>query len=167
MTGNREKALIEYVDELNLRIQSDPENKMQIIKEFYSEMVKAGKTEVAHMVLDVRDMMNAGNGRNDTSKVPGWFLPAGFVTGVLTLLFFMSLVLLSVGGHEVPPGSRFLVVAVLAFGCALSAAFIGGQAATKGKIPFFGDKNPLAISATGGIAVLIIVMALGYYFYAK
>jgi hypothetical protein len=62
---------------------------------------------------------------------------------------------------------RFLVVVVFALGCALAVAFLGGDAAASGKIPFFGSDTPLAISATGGIAALVIVLVLGYYFYVK
>jgi hypothetical protein len=72
----------------------------------------------------------------------------------------------SVFGHEIPSGSRFLVVAVLALGCALSATFLGGEAVASGKVPFFGNAHPLAISATGGIALLVIILVLGHYFYA-
>jgi hypothetical protein len=102
---------------------------------------------------------------DDDNQIPPWFQRAGFVTGVLTLLFFMSLAIVGISGHEVPKGSRFLVVAVLALGCALSAAFLGGHAVASGKIPFFGNAHPLAISTSGGIAVLVIILVLGHYFY--
>jgi hypothetical protein len=159
--ANAGKTSKDHVHELNRRIQENPGKKMRIIKEFYSEMVKANERETADLVLLIRSMMDGD------PKVPAWFQKAGFVTGALTLFFLMALVVASVLGREVPDGSKFLVTAVFALGCALSATFLGGDAVASGKIPFLADKSPLAISATGGIAVLVIVLVLGYYFYVK
>jgi hypothetical protein len=101
-------------------------------------------------------------------SVPPWFAIAGFIAGVLTLLFFMGLVVASLFSYTVPSGGRFAVVVVLAFGAALSFAFVGGSAAGKGKIPLpFSKKNPLVFSVTGGIAVFVIILTLGYYLYAS
>jgi hypothetical protein len=151
---------VERAHELNRRIKNRPGERLRVIQEFYSEMVEAGERETAELVLVIRSMME------DDNKIPPWFQSAGFVTGALTLLFFMLLVVVGIWGHEVPSGSRFLVVAVLALGCALSAAFLGGHAAATGNIPFFGNAHPLAISTTGGVAILVIVLILGHYFYA-
>jgi hypothetical protein len=156
----RRKRPVERAHELNRRIKNNPGERLRVIQEFYSEMVEAGERETAELVLVIRSMME------DDNKIPPWFQTAGFVTGVLTLLFFMSLVIVGILGHEVPSGSKFLVVAALALGCALSAAFLGGHAAATGKIPFFGNAHPLAISTTGGVAILVIVLVLGHYFYA-
>lgn len=100
-------------------------------------------------------------------SVPSWFQPAGFIIGLLTLLFFMGIVGASIFGFVVPDSQRFPVLIVFALGCALSGSFLTGKASASGQLPFFGDKNPLAISATGGIAILIIVLILGYYIYIK
>ena len=155
----RRKSPVERAHELNRRIKNNPGERLRVIQEFYSEMVEAGERETAELVLVIRSMMD------DDNKIPPWFQSAGFATGTLTLLFFMSLVIAGIVGHEVPSGSRFLVVAVLALGCALSAAFLGGHAVATGKIPFFGNAHPLAISTTGGVAILVIVLVLGHYFY--
>lgn len=154
--GNRFAA----AHELNRRIQENPGRKGLIIKEFYAEMVLAGRRDDADWALLIRSM------EQEKSKIPPWFQTAGFVSGAFTLLFLISLVFASLSGHEVPTGSRFLVIAVFALGCALAATFLGGEAAASGRIPFVGDAHPLAISTTGGIAVLIIVLVLGHYFYA-
>lgn len=82
------------------------------------------------------------------------------------MLFLMALVVGSIFGYIVPKEGRFALVALLAIGCGLSASSLGGEAAIKGKIPFFQD-SPLAISATSGIALLIIVFVIGYNFYIK
>jgi hypothetical protein len=95
-----------------------------------------------------------------------WISKAGYVTGILTLVFFMAMVVASLFGYNVPANSRFVVVVVLAFGTALSFAFFGGTAAAHGSIPIpFSEQKPIAFSVTGGIAVFIIVLALGYYLY--
>lgn len=100
-------------------------------------------------------------------SVPSWFQPAGFIVGLLTLLFFMGIVGASIFGFVVPESQKFPVLIVFALGCAFSGSFLTGTASASGQLPFFGDKNPLAISATGGIAILVIVLVLGYYIYIK
>jgi len=91
---------------------------------------------------------------------------AGF--GLLTFLFFASLVAASVFGKPVPPDSRLLVIAVLAIGIALSVGFLGGTAAVSGKLeemPW--GMHPVAFQAGGGIAVFLIVFIVGYLVYVK
>ena len=101
-------------------------------------------------------------------RVPSWFPIAGYCTGVVTLLFFMALVIASVFDHTVPQGGRFAVIVVLALGAAMSVTFLGGEAAARGDIPIpFSKTRPLAFSATGGISVLIVLLALGYVLYVK
>src|SRR4051812_27753347 len=84
-----------------------------------------------------------------------WVMVVGAVFGVLTLVFLMGLVLLGIFGREVPCSSIFLVCAVVSFGAALSAAFIGGNATASGNLalPLLRD-NPIAVSLGGGVAVL-------------
>ncbi|POF27772.1 hypothetical protein [Roseibium marinum] len=90
-----------------------------------------------------------------------WVAVVGAVLGGFTLLFLMGLVLLSIAGHEVPCRSTNLVNIVLSFGAAMSVAFIGGNAAAKGHLPLPGLKNtPMIVSASGGIAVLVIMLIL-------
>jgi uncharacterized membrane protein len=156
------KTPTDYARELNVLIQADPGRKMLVIQEFYARMVAADEKETADLVLTIRSMMEAGEIKN----VPTWFQAAGFICGVLTLVFFMALVVGSLFGHVIPKESRFLVSIVFALGCALATTFLGGEAAASGKIPI-GKENPLAISATGGIAVLVIVLVLAYQFYVK
>jgi hypothetical protein len=102
------------------------------------------------------------------AKVPAWFAVVGAFFGGLTLLFLMALVASEVIGHPVPPNGRFLVVAVLGLGAALSGGFLGGDAATKGNIPLpFAKEHPIAFSASGGVAILVIVLLIGYYVYVR
>jgi hypothetical protein len=157
------KTPSDFARELNVLIQAAPERKLIIIQEFYARMVATGEKETADLVLTIRSIMEAG----DPKKIPAWFQAAGFVCGACTLVFFMVLAGVSIFGHTVPQQGRFLVVVVFALGCALATTFLGGEAVASGKIPFFGESNPLAISATGGIAVLVISLVLGYYFYVK
>jgi len=90
-----------------------------------------------------------------------WIIVLGSIFGGVTLLFFMGLALLSVAGHQVPCESRFLVVAVIAFGASLSVAFLGGAAAAKGVLPLpFASQHPISFSVSGGIAVLVMLLLL-------
>jgi hypothetical protein len=100
--------------------------------------------------------------------LPIWIPKAGAAFGAATLLFLMALVVAALFGHQIPTESRFLVVIALSFGAAMSAGFLGGTAAAKGTIPLPGPfKNTIAASTTGGVAVLVIGLAIGYYPYAK
>ena len=72
----------------------------------------------------------------------------------------MVLVLFAVFGYEVPCNSRFLITLLFSFNAALATAFIGGVAAAKGSIPLLDAKYVVEFSATGGVAVLIILMLI-------
>jgi len=117
---------------------------------------------------DKTPVITSEQAKVSSGNVPPWVLKAGFVIGVLTLIFFMALILLAVFGHEVPKDSRFLVVAVFSFGAALSSSFLGGHAAANGHIPLpFAKSHPVAFSVLGGVAVLIILMVLGHLLYIR
>jgi len=104
----------------------------------------------------------------DVGDRPMWILILGAVFAGLTLLFFMLLVISSVFGYNVPANARFFVIAVLSLGSATSAGFLGGAAVIHGKFRSqVIQKNPIAFSAAGGIAVLLIVLLFGYFLYPK
>lgn len=89
-----------------------------------------------------------------------WVPIAGVVFGAATLAFFMYLVIAN------PPVNPFLVVTVLALGLGLASSFLGGDAAARGQIPIpFVKEHPIQFSAAGGIAVFVIVWALGMWLY--
>src|SRR5262245_44654078 len=94
-----------------------------------------------------------------------WVMILGAIFGALTLLFFMGLVLLGVAGHEVPCNTAFLVTITLSLGAALAVAFLGGNASAKGTIPFL--QNSLAVSLTGGLAALIIMLLVTFSLFGK
>jgi hypoxanthine phosphoribosyltransferase len=100
--------------------------------------------------------------------VQRWFPIAGFVLGAVALLFLMSLILLSLSGREIPMTSRFILVAFLALAAGLSLTFLGGDAAARGglRIPVVGE-TPISFGVTGGIAVFVIVLVLGYALYLR
>jgi hypothetical protein len=95
-------------------------------------------------------------------------LRAGLIIGIITLLFFMGLIIASIFGMTVPNDSQFLINIVLSLGAALSIAFIGGHASANGNlsIPILGS-NPLQVSATGGFAVLVIVLIITQLLYPR
>jgi hypothetical protein len=104
----------------------------------------------------------------DPQSAPKWVAVAAAVFGGITLLFFIGLTLASLFNFEVPAESRFLVLVVLSFGAATSAGFLGGAATARGKIPLPGTlKNTFAVSTAGGVAVLLILLLVGYYLYVE
>ena len=92
-----------------------------------------------------------------------------YAAGATTLLFMMGLFAYStVTQRPLPSGNteRFVIIAIVAFGAALASGFLGGEAAAKGSIPFkFATKHPFTFSLTGGVAVFVIVFALGSVLY--
>jgi hypothetical protein len=162
VTGKPQGRLIQAAHELNKRIQENPRKSLKTTQTFYTEKVENGETEEAHFALLVNSMMAARE--ESIHGVPSWFKAVGFVFGGLTLAFLMVLVFASMWGHTVPPESRFLVHLAFSLATALCAAALGGEAAASGKIPILG-KHPLVFSATGGIAVLVIMLAVLHWLY--
>lgn len=110
--------------------------------------------------------MPAKNPTSTPPSLPSWVPIAGVVFGCITIIFLMSLVLLAVLGYEVPCNSRFLIALLFSFSAALATAFLGGVAAAKGIIPLFDSKKYVVeFSATGGVAVLVILMLITPYVY--
>ncbi|TBW06788.1 hypothetical protein E0E50_18595 [Azotobacter chroococcum subsp. isscasi] len=95
-----------------------------------------------------------------------WVVVVGALLGALTLVFLMALVIMAALDYEVPVGSRFLVISVLALGAGLASAFLGGTAAAAGRIPVpFASSHPIEFSAAGGVGVLVLIMVLGSVLY--
>jgi hypothetical protein len=156
--------------ELNEKILEKPDERLRIIKEFYSKRVQAGDGAGADFVLTLRSIAMADPNPQPPSPIPPpplskWPQYAGFGFGLLTLLFFMALVIAAVVGFVVPPEGKFPVLVVFALGSALSASFLTGYATMTGQIPFFGNTHPVAVGAGGGIAVLFIILLIGYKIY--
>ena len=118
--------------------------------------VERAKSQVERMRTDSPTRRSTEALRSDlTIKVSA-------VCGILALLFFMALVLMSVWGRVVPHEARYLVVIVLALSGALSAGLISGNASARGTIPIpFVNESPLAVAFTGGLAVLVGLLVLG------
>ena len=95
-----------------------------------------------------------------------WALIAGLCLGAATLFFLMVLVVLTMVVGPVPDSSRIIVVTVIAFGLAFANAFIGGNAAAKGKLPLMFEKYSIEFSAAGGVATFLIVFVLGSVLYS-
>ena len=94
-----------------------------------------------------------------------WVLIVGVLLGAITIFFLMALVVMSTFALIVPPGSRFIVITIIAFGLSFSGAFIGGNAAAKGKIPFISEAYTAEFSAGGGVATFLIVFIVGSSLY--
>jgi len=100
-----------------------------------------------------------------SDEVPSWFLQAGFVTGAMTLIFFMVLVIASLFGNNIPRDTRFLVNVVLSLGIGLSTTFLGGHALAEGDIPLPFNFTPISFSLSGGLATILIFLVLGSRLY--
>lgn len=112
--------------------------------------------------------MNDPNSKTDPVSSAEWMQKTGALVGILTLIFFMALVFISIMGFEVPTTSRFIVTVVLALGSGLSVHFLGGSAAVSGYIPLpLAKEHPVRFAATGALAVLVIILALGYLLYVR
>jgi hypothetical protein len=70
---------------------------------------------------------------------------------------------MSAWGHVVPHEEKYLVIIVLALSGSLAAGFLGGSASARGvtEIPFV-NKSPLTVAFTGAIAVLVVLLTLGW-----
>jgi hypothetical protein len=102
------------------------------------------------------------------SEPPAWVPIVGVVFGVLTLLFIATVVFASFFGYRVTADIRPLVAIFIAFGAAGFAGFLGGNAAAKGTIPIpLVKNNAIAFSVGGGIAVMVIILGLLYWFYVS
>jgi len=115
-----------------------------------------------HVDLDERNFNIYLSEVEMPSDVPKWFPIAGYAAGVITLLFFMYVAAVQQGQ------ANFAHVIVVAVGVALAAVFLGGDAAAKGAItlPFMKD-NPLGFAFTGGIAVFVVVLGLGWALFLR
>ena len=91
---------------------------------------------------------------------------SGAAFGAAALMFFMLLVLLRILGYEIPKDAKYLIVIVLALSGGLSTAFLGGHASARGSIPIpNAQQYPLRYAISGGIAVLVILLILGWYLF--
>ncbi len=160
MTKKSWDKAVEMAHDLNAKIETDPQRKGTIIREFYIEKAQTGDTEEAHMALLLKSIADS----DSNMKVPRWFTKAGFISAAVTVLFLMGLVFASVFGYQVPKESHFLVSLVFSLGAALAVTFLGGNVAASGKIPIF-EEHPITFSATGGVATLIILLTLMHYYY--
>lgn len=119
---------------------------------------------VAKLANQKKDEHMAKSKKDDWLK-ERWVLVAGAALGSITLLFFMLMVVLSAFGLLIPQSERYLAIFVLSLGASLASAFLGGHAAAKGTLrwPFkLGNQKPLEFGVAGGVAVLVILLFLGW-----
>lgn len=188
------KSRASNAQELQKRLDANPEKRLLVILEFNAERVAAEDREGAeYAILFTRLELEKENARlkyesevarlehetekaklenekmklkEDNRQVPKWLLPVGIGFGFLTFLFLGAIVLLAIAGYVIPPAGKFALVAMLAFGAAFSAAAWIGTATLSGNIATDSQK-PLVLSASGGFAVFALVFFLGYWFYIK
>ena len=91
---------------------------------------------------------------------------AGLIFGGLALVFFMALVFFQVFGRPLPENSKFLIILILALTGGLSTTALGGNAIVRGSVAIGNaEQHPLRYAATGGIAVLIVLLVLGKFLF--
>ena len=102
------------------------------------------------------------NNKTKIQDIPQWISTAGAIIGIMTLLFFMLLILMVVTIEDIDIVKAYsLIPIVLAVGIAISTSFIGGTAAAKGNIPIpFIKEYPMTFSVSGGIAVFFLTLMI-------
>ena len=126
-----DERLLAEARQLHLRILEHPERKREIIQEFYSEKVAAGQGDEANLILIIKDIDMVGTSNN---QIPKWLVPVGVGFGLLTFVFLIAIVLLSIAGHDVSSQGKFALVGTMAFGAAFSAAAWIGTIALSGDV---------------------------------
>ena len=100
---------------------------------------------------------------NNQSFNPRTALVIGASFGAAGLLFIMTLIVMSTLGRVVPPNDRFLIIMAFALIVASSGSFLGGGAGADGRLPLpFAKEHPVKFGATGGAALFVIVLILGW-----
>jgi serine/threonine protein kinase len=97
----------------------------------------------------------------ESRSTPVWFPKAGLSFALLTTLFFMALVSLSIFNKMPPPQARSLIALTASLSAAFAFTFLGADASARGHVPLpLAKDHPIAFSAGGGVAVFVIVFAL-------
>jgi hypothetical protein len=101
-----------------------------------------------------------------SKRTPLWVKVSGLFFGGCTFFFLMALIICGLAGVSIQQDTKPILVLFFAFGCALSTAFLGGFAIAEGKIKVpVVENNTIKFSAGGGIAVLVVVLLLGYWIF--
>ncbi|MGA2964032.1 MAG: Fic family protein [Candidatus Korobacteraceae bacterium] len=106
--------------------------------------------------------------RPDTSgsNTPAFSMKVGVVFGAVATAFLMALVLLQIGGHQLPESAKFIIVMIFALSGGFSAASLGGHASSRGSIPLPGARqHAFGYAVTGGIGTVVILLILGKYLF--
>lgn len=168
---------IDPISDLRRRLHDSPtpNTHVRIYKEFYAERTLAGDkkgAEYASLMLEVElerqtQQLQQENTqlRQEKKESPKWLLPVGVAFGLLTFLFLIGIVFLSIAGRDPTRNGKFALVGVMAFGAAFASATWIGNAVMTGEIKSMEGQNPLTVSATGGFAIFLLVFFLGYWFY--
>lgn len=171
--------------ELQRRLDANPDKRGMFIQEFYAERLAAGDREGAdYAVLLMRIELEKENARlrheqeimkleqeksdleQKNKQPPKWLPIAGLGFGCITFLFLGAIVIAAIVGYVVPPAGKFALVAMMAFGAAFAAAAWIGNATLSGSVAPDSQK-PLILSASGGFAIFALVFFFGYWFYIK
>jgi len=130
--------------------------------------VLAGAATRATSFRELQEMVEKDVNPVSGKLPPTWVAAAGYVALGFTLLFLMGTYAASIFGYSAPENARMVLVFIIAAGLAMGTAFLGTDASAQGRIPIpFAKNSPVTFSITGGAAVFIVVMLVGYYVYGK
>ncbi|HEV2954494.1 MAG TPA: hypothetical protein VGX95_00105 [Xanthobacteraceae bacterium] len=119
------------------------------------EGLKIGVTDMQSALM----ALNRKRQENMRARLRSWSPWAGLGFCVATVAFLMYFLMF---GPSFDPQKKIVFDILMAFCAAGSAAFIGGEAAARGNVPFF-QNSPVQFSAIGGIGTLIVVFLILHY----
>jgi hypothetical protein len=160
------------IDELRHKLEAVPEVRVEDAKLLYAKQdLRTAREEILELKLEKAQLelkLERAQARIERmAQAPKWLPKVGVGFGLLTVVFLMAIVLLSIAGRDPSQNGKFALLAVTAFGAAFSAAAWIGNVVITGNIKTLEDKNPLAVSAAGGFAMFILVFLIGYWSYIR
>ena len=163
--------LVARARELQQQLDALPHMSVEEAKRLFAEQEANAALRIRELELHEAQLelaLERANARIERmAQAPKWLPKVGVGFGLLTVVFLMAIVLLSIAGRDPSQNGKFALVAVTAFGAAFSAAAWIGNVVITGNIKTLEDQNPLAVSAAGGFAIFILVFFIGYWIYIR
>jgi hypothetical protein len=121
-------------------------------------LVGYSEDEAKSIIIAIEEAWRQMDQSQDTTTshhylVPKWVPVAGFGFAAIGILFLMYLIIFMPAPD---PEKKKYIDLLIAFCLAASGAFLGGNAAARGSIPFFKD-SPVTFAAGGGVGIFVVV----------
>ncbi|MCA1576048.1 MAG: hypothetical protein LC794_01635 [Acidobacteria bacterium] len=165
-----DESLIARVNELELQLHELRQIRVKDAQRLFDEQdARVARETIRELKLEKAQLelaLEKAKGQIEKmQQAPKWLLPVGVGFGLLTFVFLMAIVFLSMAGRDPSRNGKFALLGVMAFGAAFASATWIGNAVMTGEIKSMEGQNPLTVSATGGFAIFLLVFVLGYWFY--